>query len=238
MGIIKNIAKSAAIKTIKKVSTFGVYAAGSIAYQLSQQKAKEDNTDFLTEETSHSRLIILQEQYKYKESMQILDSSECVKYIVKGKALSTTHQLSLYDKAKSNKLGAVKEKLIAFRSPLSLESKPQDFIIEVDGKKIGKIKSRSAFGKRKFEFDFNGWTIVGDVLGMKYKVMNGKNPIMTIESKLLRDEKTYYVDIFNKKHELICVLIALAIDSSKSSKANDNARAYKHTKIKYTGFDF
>ena len=228
MGIIGSILKHTVGKAVAyKATEVGIEACDKAQTAL-KSKNKRKVESFFEAADSHARLILTQKPYTFKESFQIFDENQEVKYVVKGKLASATHHLSIYDKAGKNKLGEVKEKLIAWRSPFSMEAHPQDFIIELNGKKIGKIKSRFAFGKRKFEFDFNGWIIEGNVLGFKYKVLDGKDIIMEVGQKLLYTGDTYFIDITNPENELLCLMIALAIDSSHTSKSSDNKRARRH----------
>ena len=141
--------------------------------------------------------------------------------------ISATHELSIYDETGKNKLAEVKEKLIALRSPLSLDSHPQDFVLILNGKKIGMVKSRYSVGKQKFECTYNGWKILGNFIGSSYKVYNKEEVVMKVDKKLALHEDLYFVDILNKEDELLCLMIALAIDSSMSSKTRDNRRALR-----------
>ncbi len=189
--------------------------------------------EFLADATDgHTRLIVDQKPYTFKESFQIFDDKENVKYVVKGKLVSATHDLTVYDSSGKIVLGRVKEKLVSFRLPFSLESHPKDFIVEIGGNKLGKMKSRFAFGKSKFEFTFNNWILEGNILGVKYRLMDGKRKIMEVSKKIWGVGDTYHVDITNPDKELLCILILLAIDSSHSSKAHDNKRALRR-KLKW-----
>ena len=79
-----------------------------------------------------------------------------------------------------------------------------------------------------FEFDFNGWIIEGNIVGSKYKIRDGQKNVMEVYEKIWFGEDTYFVDIVNPDNEVLCLMIALAIDSSHSSKSHDNKRALKH----------
>ena len=228
MGIIGKLVT----KAVEKVVTYKAVEVASDTCDKIEKKAKDNKNKkidaFLNEETTHSRLVLTQKRYTFKESFQVFDEKKDVKYIVKGKLLSSTHQLTIFDKTGKIKLGEVNEKRIALRSPLSLDSHPKDFIIKLNGKKIGKIKSRYSFAKPKFEFDFNGWIIEGNIIGSKYKIRDGQKNVMEVYEKIWFGEDTYFVDIVNPDNEVLCLMIALAIDSSHSSKSHDNKRALKH----------
>lgn len=142
------------------------------------------------------------------------------------------HHLHIYDATGRTELAEVKEKMIAVRSPLSMDSNPKDFVIEVSGKKIGKVKTKAAFAKQKFDITFNDWTVEGDVFGKNYKVLDkNDNIIMTASQKLMRANNMYYVDITDPKDEFYCVLITLALDSASMSKHEETKRTVKKETI-------
>lgn len=70
--------------------------------------------------------------------------------------------------------------------------------------------------------------IEGNIIGSKYKIRDGQEVVMEVYEKLWFGEDTYFVDISNPENEVLCLMIALAIDSSHSSKSRDNKRALKH----------
>lgn len=172
----------------------------------------------------HTKLILSQNIYKLKEDFKVYDQNENLRYIVKGKLFSSTHDLSVYDSSGNVKLGQVVQKLISFRGPFSKESHPQDFVLYINGKKIGKIKSTYSSLTSKYKLDFNDWMIEGNFIGNIYKVKNKHKEIMRVEEKFVLNEDLYFLDILSDEDELLCLLIALAIDSSKSSKTQDNKR--------------
>ena len=232
MGIIGSILKHTVGKAIEHTVGYAAADVGIKACDAASQKLKESaekKVDTFFEGTSdgHSRLIVGQKPYTFKESFQIFDERENVKYVVKGKLVSATHDLTVYDASGKIKLGRVKEKLVSLRSPFSMEAHPQDFVIEMGGKKLGKMKSRFAFGKRKFKFTFNDWSLEGNIFGLKYKVLDGKEKVMEVSEKVWTIGDTYYIDITNPDNELLCILILLAIDSSHTSKSSDNNRTMK-----------
>ena len=228
MGIIGTLVT----KAVKKVVTYKAAELAVDTYHKIEKKAQDSKSKkidaFLSAETTHARLILTQKRYTFKESFQILGENKEVKYIAKGKLFSSTHMLSVYDKTGKNKLGEVNQKHIALRSPFSMESRPQDFVVKIGNKKIGKIKSRFSLTKPKFEFDFNGWVIEGNIIGSKYKIKNGQDLIMEVDEKLWCGEDTCFLDIFNPDDEVLCLMIALAIDSSSTSKSTDNRDALRH----------
>ena len=180
----------------------------------SREKQNKKVDDFLCNETSHARLILTQKRSKFKEGFQVLDEKKEVKYVVKGKLFSSAHQLSVYDETGKNKMGEVNKKRIAIRSPFSSEQHPQDFVVKLGDKKVGTIKSRDSLVRPKFEFDFNKWVIEGNILGSKYTIKNGQEVVMEVCAQFGIKEDTYFIDIVNPETELLCLMVALAIDAS------------------------
>jgi len=72
-------------------------------------------------------------------------------------------------------LGTVKEKRMAFRPTTA---------IEIEGKKLGKVKSKGSFIKRKHIVDFNGWHIEGNIRGRQYRILNGTEEIANFSRKV------------------------------------------------------
>ena len=226
--IAKSAIKSVARKVGYRVADIGIKVCDKAIERLEKGNVNENKAFLDGAKDGHSRLIVGQKPYTFKESFQIFDEDENVKYIVKGKLISATHDFTVYDATGKIALGRVREKMLALRSPISFERHPKDFIIQMDGKKLGKMKSRYVFGKQKCEFTFNNWVLEGNVFGVKYKVLDGKEKVMEVSQKVWVIGDTYYLDIANPDDELLCVLILLAIDSSHSSKSDDNKQTVIH----------
>lgn len=228
MGILGFIGKKIVEKTAEVgVAVVAVKTGEALENSVNNSKRKKTKRFIEKKVEGHTKLLLSQDLDKLKETFKVYDQDEKVKYVVKGKLISATHELSIYDETGENKLAEVKEKLIALRSPLSLDSHPQDFVLILNGKKIGMVKSRYSIGKQKFECTYNGWKILGNFIGSSYKVYNKEEVVMKVDKKLALHEDLYFVDILNKEDELLCLMIALAIDSSMSSKTRDNRRALR-----------
>ena len=122
----------------------------------------------------------------------------------------------------------MKEKLIAVRSPFSFDSNPKDFLIEAGGNKLGKVKTKAAFAKQKYEVTFKDWVVEGDIFGNNFKVLDKNGDIvMTTSQKLAYSNDMYFVDITDPKNEFECVLILLALDSASVSKSEERKKTIK-----------
>lgn len=227
MGIIKGLVEfvaSDALIAAADAAKKGLDKASAAA----EVKAEKRLQKFLDSNPGHCHLFVSQIRYKLKETYYVYDHNRNVRFMIKGELLSLKHHLHIYDASGWTELATVKEKLIAVRSPLSLDSNPKDFVIEVGGQKIGKVKTKAAFAKQKFDITFNDWSVEGDVFGKNYKVIDkAGNVIMTASQKLSYVNDMYYVDITDPKNEFYCVLILLALDSASMSKSEENKRTIK-----------
>ena len=227
MGMIKGIVELVATDALIDVTNKAIKGLDK-ASAAAQKKADKKVQKFLETNPDHCHLFASQIRHKFKETYYIYDHNQQVRYMVKGELLSLKHHLHIYDATGRTELATVKETLIAMRSPLSLDSHPKDFVIEVSGKKIGKVKTKAAFAKQKFDVTFNDWSVEGDVFGKNYKVLdkNGK-VVMAASQKLSYVNDMYYVDITDPKDEFYCVLILLALDSASMTKSEENKRTIK-----------
>lgn len=191
------------------------------------EKKIEERENKLFEKKSENDILVIQ-RYKAtrKDQFDVFDENREVKYTVKGKSASVKHHLRIYD-AKGKELGRVKEKLISLRSPFSFEYNPVDYIIEINGEKRGKIKSRRKFGKQKYEVKFNGWRIEGNIVGWNFKILNGNDIIGYISKHSIN--QAYVVEFPDKENELLILMLVIALYAANGpSKQDRNERARKH----------
>lgn len=155
-------------------------------------------------------LIVNQKLYTFKDMMNVFDENENIKYKVKGEFASLKRHLHVFN-TNNIEIAEVKEKLIALRNPLSMQTRIADFDFIVGGKKMAKLKSKTFF-KDKLELD-NGWIVKGNITGFKYSIFNkeGKE-IAKVSTKLLYFGDTYKVEYDENVNELLILLIVLAMD--------------------------
>ena len=150
------------------------------------------------------------------------------KYQIKGSMISRSRHLTILD-VDGKKLATIKEKLISLRSPLSSEIDPKDYAIEIDGKKLGMIKSQGTLLSRKYEISFNDWVVKGNVLRLQYVVSNGKEIILKVNIKpemgVLSEQEYYYLDIYKPENELIGLVIATVLDIASMSNEKEIKKA-------------
>ena len=156
---------------------------------------------------SQSQLInginTVQKAVPSKSSMTIL---ECILFNADENGIKLT--------ANDMELGYVKEKVI------SLLPK---FEFYMQGGLIGTMNKKFTFLKPKYLLDFNGWTIEGDVWGLKYQILNGTEPIAMVSKKFISVADEYTIDVFNDQNYVLALLIVLAVDIDKARSDNDAA---------------
>ncbi|MBE5934447.1 MAG: hypothetical protein E7262_01475 [Lachnospiraceae bacterium] len=154
------------------------------------------------------KLYVKQKLTFLKEKFAVTDEQGNEKYYVQGEALSLGQKLHIYD-LNNNEVGFIKEKLISFES---------QFYIYICGHEVGMIKKKITFFKPKYEVDYNGWRVEGDVMGWNYDVYEGNRVVATIRKKLMSWTDSYEVDIRQAEDELSALILVLAIDAVKSKE--------------------
>lgn len=231
MGIIKSIVEFVAPDVILEATDIAIKGIDK-ASDAVQKRTDKKIQKFLDTNPNHCHLFVSQIRYQLKETYYIYDQNQQVRYTVKGELLSMKHHLHIYDATERKELATVKEKLIAVRTPFSLDSQPKNFVIEVKGKKIGKVKTKASLTKRKFDVTFNDWSVEGDVFGKNYKILDKDgNVVMVASQKYSYVNDMYFVDITNPDNELYCVLILLALDSASMTKSEENKRTIKRNTL-------
>ena len=202
--------------------------------KIEEKKQKKENKKLAAireEHPNHIRLLLIQERGKFKEFYQVLDLNNQIRYVIKGELLSKKHHLHIYDATGRTEIGMAKEKLIALRGPFSLDSDPKNFELFLNGKSLGKMKTKASFGKTKFYLDFNDWLVSGDFLRNTYQITSGDDLVMTVTDKcgtMVYDP--YVLDIMDQKNELLCLLVAVVIDAAKTTKREENEFAKEQLK--------
>lgn len=153
------------------------------------------------------RLLIKQRVFSWTDSYDIYDENGNGKYFVKAEFFSFGHQLHVYD-AMEREIGKISEKLFTFLPA---------FEIEIGGVAKGRVQKKLTFLKSKYEIDFNGWQVDGDVFGWEYDVSAGGRTVMHISKELLHWGDTFVIDVMNPADELMGLMLVIAIDAANCS---------------------
>lgn len=155
------------------------------------------------------KLLIKQRVFAWTDTYDVYDEWENVRYFVKASMWQFGHQIHVIDRRTGAEAGGVFQKLLAFL--------PQ-FYLEVNGREMGSIRREFSFLRPRYTLDVNGWRVQGDVFGWDYDVVDGGGRyIMHISKEPFHWGDTYVLDIPDPRDEVLCLLIAIAIDAANCS---------------------
>ena len=152
------------------------------------------------------RLLFKQRLFSWFDSYDIYDEDGNVVYEVKGQ-LDWGHCLKVYQ---SNvHLATIKQVLLTFI--------PR-FEIYKDDQYAGSISTEFSFFVPRYNIDFNGWHIEGDIFEWDYQIYDGSKVIASISKELFNLTDTYVLNIIDPQDALDLLAFVLAIDAEKCSR--------------------
>lgn len=154
------------------------------------------------------KLLFRQRILAWFDSYDIYDENNNVVFVVKGQ-LAWGHCLKIYD-ANGRELGMIKQKIITLLPKYDLYEKEA---------KIGTMNKELSLFVPRFNIDFNGWKISGDIFQWNYQIesYSGKQ-IASAYKKLIAFSDTYYIDVVNPGDALYALMVVLTIDIDKCSR--------------------
>ena len=154
------------------------------------------------------KLLFKQRLFSWFDSYDIYDESGKTVYTVKGQ-LSWGHCLKIYDSL-GTEIGTVKERVLTFLPK---------FEIYLGNDYVGCISKEFSFFTPKFDIDFNGWHVDGELFEWDYRIMDPSGEcIATISKELFNWTDTYVIDVSDPKDALCALMLVLAIDAEKCSR--------------------
>ena len=157
------------------------------------------------------RLIFKQRMFSWLDSYDVYDERGNVYFRVKGK-LSFGHCLEIYD-SEGRSCGTVKEVLFTFL--------PR-FEIYAGGEFIGSISRRLSLWRSKYDIDFLGWQVTGDIWDWDYQIRDSRGNVRAlIYKQIFHFTDTYVLDVVDTKDVLYVLMFVIAMDAEKCSDAND-----------------
>ncbi len=156
------------------------------------------------------KLIFKQKMFSWFDSYDVYNESGTTLYTVKGQ-LSWGHCLKIFDSSEVE-VGTVKQKLFSFLPT---------FEIYIGDKYLGSIKKEFAFFKPKYNIDFNGWHVEGNLFEWDYNIIdsNGKH-VAAVSKELFNWTDTYTIDVLNPEEAVYALMLVIAIDAEKCSRDN------------------
>ncbi|MEZ3435084.1 MAG: LURP-one-related family protein [Lachnospiraceae bacterium] len=154
------------------------------------------------------KLLFKQRIFSWFDSYDIYDEQENTVYTVEGQ-LSWGHCLKIFD-TYGNEIGTVKERI------LTLMPK---FEVYLGNQYLGCIEKEFTFFKPRYDIDYNGWHIEGDLWEWDYRITdrNGET-VAAISKELFHWSDTYVIDVKNPRDALCALMFVLAVDAEKCSR--------------------
>ena len=154
------------------------------------------------------KLLFKQRLFSWFDSYDIYDEEGNVVYTVKGQ-LSWGHCMKIFD-AHGNELGMIQERIFTLLPK---------FEIYMENTYKGCISKEFTFFIPKFNIDYNGWQVEGDLFEWDYRIkdMSGRC-VAEVFKELFRWTDTYVIDVHDTQDALATLMLVLAIDAEKCSR--------------------
>lgn len=156
-------------------------------------------------------LLIKQRVFSWTDTYDVYDIYQRPVYFVKAEFLTLGHQIYLYD-SQNRPLASIHQKIFRFLP---------EFEIVIGGRSLGALKKELTLFRPRYNLDCNGWQVQGDFLGWDYDVVDAVgNYVLHISKEPLNWGDTYVLHIPDPANELLCLMIAIAIDAANCSDNN------------------
>lgn len=154
------------------------------------------------------RLLFKQRMFSWFDSYDIYSEQGDKMYVVKGQ-LAWGHCLKIFD-AFGEELGMVKQRVLTFL--------PKFEIYDRNGY-VGCIKKEFSFFIPKYDIDFNGWHVEGDMFEWDYRIFGADGGLIaTVSKQLFNWTDTYTIDVVSSGDAFCALALVLAIDAEKCSR--------------------
>lgn len=155
------------------------------------------------------KLLFKQRLFSWFDSYDIYGEAGEIRYTVKGQ-LSWGHCLKVFD-SHGKEVGTVRERVLSFLPK---------FEIYLGERYFGCIKKEFSFFKPRFSIDFNGWSVEGSFFEWDYRVLSSDGrEIASVSKELFNWTDTYVIDVVDPDDALYALMLVLAIDAEKCSRA-------------------
>ncbi len=152
------------------------------------------------------KLLIKQRVFSWTDTYNVSDEWGEPRYFVKAEFFTLGHQIHVQEEATGLEVGSIHQKLFSLM--------PQ-FDLVIGGQTLGCIRKEFTLFRPRYRLELNGWTVQGDVFGWDYDLVDGGGRVqMHITKELFRWGDTYVLDIPDPRNEVLCLLVAIAIDAA------------------------
>lgn len=177
-----------------------------------QQKHEKRDKEFLESSGPKSSFIIARNRITWIEHLYVLNQNNETIYKIKKSLNPFKHTLYVFDKNK-NKVGIISLKLFKLINLISPYKKVHEKIIIINNIKIGSLFTYTYGFKTNYKLDFNDWSIGLTKLGLNKTVKNNDKTIVETFYKFSLSDTQYYINIYDNDNELLCLIIAIALNS-------------------------
>lgn len=154
------------------------------------------------------KLLFRQRMFSWFDSYDIYDEAGSTVFTVEGK-LSWGHCLHILN-SQGEHIGTVQQKVLTFL--------PR-FEIYENQAYLGCITKEFTLLRPRFQLDFNGWTVQGEIFEWDYEICNAMGmKIASVSKELLHLTDTYVIDVVRPEDALYVLMVVLAIDAEKCSR--------------------
>lgn len=151
------------------------------------------------------RRLIKQRVFSWTDTYDIYDEWGEPLYFVKAEAFRLGHQIYLYDR-QERLLASVHQKLFRLLP---------EFELVIAGESVGCIYKELSLFYPRYTLECNGWQVEGDFFAWDYDVTAPDGgTVLHISKEPFHWGDTYVLEIPDPKNELLCLLIAIAIDAA------------------------
>ena len=155
------------------------------------------------------KLCIKQRVFSWTDAYDVYDEDGTARYFVRAEFLALGHQIHVYEKQTGREVGSIHQRLLTLMPA---------FDIIVDGQSQGCVRKQLSLFLPRYEVDFRGWNVEGDLLGWDYRVYQGNLEVMNISKEWLNWGDTYTLQYTNPAYEMPGLLLVLAIDAANCDK--------------------
>lgn len=154
-------------------------------------------------------LQIRQRVFSWTDHYDVFDENGNPRYEVWTEFLSLGHQIHVRDKRTGREVGSIHEKILALL--------PR-FEIVVNGQFQGTVRKEFTFFLPRYQVDYRGWRVEGNLGGWDYRVRQGSRTVMTISKGFFTWTDTYRLCFDDPADEIPGLLLVLAIDAANCDK--------------------
>ena len=122
------------------------------------------------------RLMIKQRVFAWTDTYDIYDEYGNPKYFVKTEFFNIGHHMHIYDMY-DQEIGVIHQEIFHLL-PV--------FEVEIGGRTIGRIQRRFSLFTPRYDIEYHGWQVQGDLFGWDYDVYDGSYCIAHISKELFR----------------------------------------------------